>query len=255
MKRYKVFIDPGHGEKDTGAAGYGVVEKNINLSVSIQLKNLLLEDERFEVKLSRESDAYININARAKLANDWNPDIVISKHHNSAAAKEARGAEVLCSVVGGDSLRLGKAILYEYEKIQTLRPTPIIQKWNSAKTADYYGIIRQTKAPAVITEFCFLSNKEDAAKVNTLTKTLEQAKADYGAILKYFNLEEMKKREVRYKTLKEVPAGEFHDTIKKLINKGIIKGYSGSGENTVVDLSADMVRMFVINNRAGVYNL
>ena len=76
-------------------------------------------------------------------------------------------------------------------------------------------------------------------------------------IKKYIDIEteeiEMENKKMRYKTLKEVPAGEFHDTIKKLVDEGIIKGYSGSGEDTVVDLSEDMVRMFVINNRAGVY--
>lgn len=59
--------------------------------------------------------------------------------------------------------------------------------------------------------------------------------------------------EMRYQKLKDVPAGEFHDVIKYLIDKGVISGYSGSGEETEVDLSLDMVRMFVINYRVGLY--
>lgn len=59
--------------------------------------------------------------------------------------------------------------------------------------------------------------------------------------------------EMRYYKLKDVPHGEFHDTIKALVDKGVIKGNAGTGEDTEVDLSHDMVRMFVINHRAGLY--
>ena len=251
---YKVFIDPGHGAKDTGAAGYGVVEKNINLTVSLILRELLVKDGRFEVELSREMDSLIDINARCNLANSWKADILISKHHNSAAAKSAKGAEVLCSVNGGDSLRLGKLLIAEYEKIQVLRKSPIVQK--RGNRGDYYGMIRQSKAPAVITEFCFLSNEEDAAKVNTYEKLKKQAEADYKAILKYFGLQEIKKEEeeIRYKYLEDIPEGEYQNVIEELINKGLLKGYSGEKEQTEVDLSVDMVRMLVINYRAGIYS-
>lgn len=69
---------------------------------------------------------------------------------------------------------------------------------------------------------------------------------------KYIEIEK-EASEMRYIKLKDVPAGEFHDTIKSLIERGIIKGYSGSGEDTVVDLSEDMIRIFVTHERAGVY--
>ena len=62
------------------------------------------------------------------------------------------------------------------------------------------------------------------------------------------------KREVRYKYLKDIPAGEFHDVIKDLVDRNIIKGRGGIGELTVVDLSDDMVRMYVTLGRAGVIN-
>ena len=60
------------------------------------------------------------------------------------------------------------------------------------------------------------------------------------------------KREVRYKYLRDIPAGEFHDVIKDLVDRDIIKGRGGIGELTVVDLSDDMVRMWVQLVRAGV---
>ena len=53
--------------------------------------------------------------------------------------------------------------------------------------------------------------------------------------------------EMRYSTAEEMPDWA-RPTIEKLIDKGILKG-DGSG----LDLSADMVRLLVLNDRAGIY--
>lgn len=61
--------------------------------------------------------------------------------------------------------------------------------------------------------------------------------------------------EVRYKYLKDVPAGEFHDVIKALVDNNIIKGRTGNlKEETEVDLSEDMTRIFVILHRLGLFD-
>lgn len=72
----------------------------------------------------------------------------------------------------------------------------------------------------------------------------------------YVILIEQEENELRFEKLKHVPEGEFHDVIKALIEKGIIKGTSIKPENiedTIVDLSYDMARILVINYRAGIY--
>lgn len=51
-----------------------------------------------------------------------------------------------------------------------------------------------------------------------------------------------------YEKLEEIPAGELRETVKMLVSKGVIKG-NGTG----LHLTHDMVRMFVFNNRAGLY--
>ena len=52
----------------------------------------------------------------------------------------------------------------------------------------------------------------------------------------------------RYNYLLEIPAGEFRDTIKELMEKKIINQPDGK-----LDLGYDMIRTFVINRRAGLY--
>ncbi|MBR4030561.1 MAG: N-acetylmuramoyl-L-alanine amidase, partial [Clostridia bacterium] len=51
----KIFIDQGHNPygPNTGAVGNGLVEQDINYEVGIFLKNLLENDYRFEVMVSR----------------------------------------------------------------------------------------------------------------------------------------------------------------------------------------------------------
>jgi len=54
--------------------------------------------------------------------------------------------------------------------------------------------------------------------------------------------------EVRYNTVKELPDWA-QPTIQKLIDKGFL-----SGDGQGLDISLDMVRMLVINDRAGLYD-
>lgn len=54
--------------------------------------------------------------------------------------------------------------------------------------------------------------------------------------------------EMRYNILEEIP-DYARPTIKKLIDKDILKGTENG-----LDLSEDMLRMFVINDRAGLYD-
>ena len=59
--------------------------------------------------------------------------------------------------------------------------------------------------------------------------------------------DEQEEEKVRYNTVKECPQWA-QKTIQKLVDKGYL---SGNGEG--LDLSHDMVRMLVINDRAGMY--
>lgn len=55
----KVIIDPGHGGMDGGAIGTGgVIEKDINLAISLKLRSLL-EIQGYEVLMTRDTDVSI----------------------------------------------------------------------------------------------------------------------------------------------------------------------------------------------------
>lgn len=57
----------------------------------------------------------------------------------------------------------------------------------------------------------------------------------------------------RYHTLGDITSEYYRPTIDKLINKGVLKGKGGDGEDTEIDLSEDAVRLLVILDRTGLF--
>ncbi len=97
----KVVIDPGHGGKDPGAVYRTVKEKDINLSVALQLGALINKHyPSVEVIYTRSTDLFIPLGERADKANKAGADLFISIHVNSAASTSARGTETF--VMGMD---------------------------------------------------------------------------------------------------------------------------------------------------------
>lgn len=58
--------------------------------------------------------------------------------------------------------------------------------------------------------------------------------------------------QTRYVKVSDVP-GDYRDTVDKLVSRGIIKGKEGTGEELVLDLGEDAVRLLVYLDRAGVF--
>ncbi|WP_290483817.1 N-acetylmuramoyl-L-alanine amidase family protein, partial [Hyphomonas sp. UBA3601] len=83
---YTVVIDAGHGGKDPGAMAItGGVEKDITLRAALALKNILQADPRYTVRLTRDTDVYVDHEVRVSMARDWGADLFISLHADAAA--------------------------------------------------------------------------------------------------------------------------------------------------------------------------
>ncbi|MDR1760285.1 MAG: N-acetylmuramoyl-L-alanine amidase [Fibrobacter sp.] len=82
-----IIIDPGHGGKDPGALGKNSQEKDIVLAVA-NLLSKELRKQGFQVKLSRDTDKFIQLSERAELANKWDGDLFISLHCNAVDGAE-----------------------------------------------------------------------------------------------------------------------------------------------------------------------
>jgi N-acetylmuramoyl-L-alanine amidase len=89
-----IVIDPGHGGTDAGARGRYSSEKDICLSISLKLGELITK-EFPEVKIlyTRKEDIYPTLYDRAKFANENKSDLFLSVHVN--AARGQRKAELI----------------------------------------------------------------------------------------------------------------------------------------------------------------
>lgn len=178
----KIFIDPGHGGKDSGAVGNSLLEKDLVLDISLRQKRIF-EALGHEIQLSRSTDVFIELIQRTKLANDWNADVFISNHINAGGGK---GEEVWCSIVGGKGREYAERVEKELSKLFISRGV----KTRQGKNGDYLYVIRTTKMPAILNEFGFIDNKEDAANLSKEDFREECAKAVVEGILN-IDLEEV----------------------------------------------------------------
>lgn len=95
-----IVIDPGHGGRDPGGVGSKTQEKDIVLSVSLILEELLNKYfPDIEVILTRDSDVFIPLHERAEIANKAKADLFISLHCNIAPNKS--------QVMGSETFVLG----------------------------------------------------------------------------------------------------------------------------------------------------
>ena len=89
-----VAIDPGHGGVDNGKVGVtGILEKDVNLEVSLMLRERLMSELGVEVVMTRTEDELIPFDRRVEIANAASADIFISVHCNGWYHSSAGGVE------------------------------------------------------------------------------------------------------------------------------------------------------------------
>ena len=93
-KAYTVVLDPGHGGKDPGAVGRFSQEKDLNLTLALEVGKLITKQyPDVKVVYTRSTDVFIPLQKRADIANKNNADLFISIHTNSSESKEPTGVE------------------------------------------------------------------------------------------------------------------------------------------------------------------
>ena len=89
-----VCIDAGHGGKDGGCVGSVANEKDIALSIALKLGKQIKENLKgVEVIYTRETDVFIELGERAKIANRAKADLFICIHVNASETKTSIGTE------------------------------------------------------------------------------------------------------------------------------------------------------------------
>lgn len=153
---YKVFVDAGHGGKDSGATGFGKNEAELNLEVAKRVEKKL-EEKNIQVKMSRETNEFIELGDRARLANNYNPDVFVSIHQNSAEAETAHGIETYCH----PDKKMYTPLALEIQN------NAIAQTGARDREVKYsnLAVLRETNMPSALFESGFISNRAEYNKL------------------------------------------------------------------------------------------
>lgn len=180
----RIYIDQGHcPHSNAGAEGNGYKEQDITYTVGVLLAELLSQDPRFEVQLSRPTpetvlgvDRQSSLQARCNGANEWQADYFISIHTN-AFNGTASGCEAYSFPNDTESIRIGEGILSAINAQTQLRN-------RGMKDGSHLYVIKNTKMPALLVEMGFIDNQTDALLMGEQPELF--ASALYQGIQAYF---------------------------------------------------------------------
>lgn len=189
-----IVLDAGHGGDDPGKVGInGELEKDLNLSIVLILKEILKED--YTVILTRDTDVMLcdegvnnkktsDLKNRVKLINESSCDIAILIHQNSFQSENAKGAQVFYHAKSEDGKFLATCL--QEELIAGSDPS----NTRSAKSDQTYYILKNATPTVVIVECGFLSNPEEAARLCLLSYQESLALSIKNGIDRYFEEKE-----------------------------------------------------------------
>lgn len=174
----RVFIGVGHGGSDPGAVADSVREKDLNLSIAIACRDVLVR-HGVDVRMSRTKDENDPLGEEIRECNAYGPDLAVDIHNNAGGGD---GAEVFYHYGGGKSKTLAENVLAEIVKVGQNSRGAKTRK--NAAGKDYYGFIRETSCPAVIVECAFVDNATDRHILATEDKRRAMGVAIAKGILK-----------------------------------------------------------------------
>lgn len=190
-----VVLDSGHGGFDPGKIAVdGTLEKDINLRIA-RLVRQYLEASDVEVVMTRDSDTALSgssdtnkktadMRNRCQLINDASPDLVVSIHQNSYHEEYVKGAQVFYYKSSENGKRLAEILQKRFDYVSGDENT------RAAKANDSYYLLLHVKSPIVIVECGFLSNRSEAALLNTEEYQDRVAWTIHMGIMEYLNSRE-----------------------------------------------------------------
>ena len=210
----RIYIDPGHSEKDPGAVGYAV-ERDLNEKTAKFMNEYLQTNYVCETKV----DPITTNSTRdvANAANAWKADLLVSIHNNAGGGD---GYEAL--VYSTKNKALGQI----FEK----HVKAIGQNSRGVKYRPDLGVLRLTNMPAILNEGAFVDNQKDIADWNEDHELKKLGEAYAMAAAEFLGLEKKV----------EEPAPAHVEPEKKYIYRVQVGAYSNlsGAEKQLADLRA-----------------
>jgi N-acetylmuramoyl-L-alanine amidase len=216
-----IVLDAGHGGKDPGAIGRsGLTEKAVVLDVALRLRELLQNRLGKKVLMTRATDTFIELDDRAKFANEHKADLFVSIHINSHPSRNVHGIELYHFGIASDRRAMEVAARENGDNIDRARDLVDMIKadlalskrieesqnlaWETklaivnlvgtdynlddhgVKTAPFY-VLRYTAMPSILAELSFISNSGDEKLLRASSYRNKMAEALFEGIRNYLN--------------------------------------------------------------------
>lgn len=191
-----IIIDPGHGGFDGGAVGAnGTIEKDVNLAISLKLRDMLT-DAGLTVVMTRDTDKALNddedtsvrrkkisdMHNRLNLTRLYPGSVLISVHQNKlAGSSSVYGGQIFYSPNHPASKELAEYIQSEFNtNIQPEKPRTTV------KTGKNLYLFYHAQNTAVLCECGFLSNPREEELLGTDEYQYKVAFCIYSGLLRWY---------------------------------------------------------------------
>lgn len=200
-----VVIDAGHGGHDPGAISPhdGTLEKDVTLAIARAARDALVRTGRVRVALTRDSDRFLVLAERYRLARRMGADLFVSIHADSAENRNASGAtaytlsevasdkesarlaarenraDILAGVNLGEESSDVSEILIDLTQRETMNASagfaqllgreaePLIPTRRVFHRMASLIVLKAPDVPSVLFETGYLSNERDVRRLNT----------------------------------------------------------------------------------------
>jgi N-acetylmuramoyl-L-alanine amidase len=182
-----VVIDPGHGGSAPGAVANGLIEKNINLSITLKLMQLLEQDAGIKAYYTRTDDRDVSLEERVQFANA-NGDIFVSIHANAARTNTATSYGIETYYLPHENDALIGFTSEQLAKILHRNQLNTTNAFDRGVKRDNIKVLRETNIPAVLCEVGFLTHTTEAALLATEEYQWKIAYGIYNGIVEAFSI-------------------------------------------------------------------
>lgn len=185
-----IYLDAGHGGEDPGAYYKDVYEEDINLSITLKLKDKL-ENMGAVVYMTRIDDYDLSnpsaslrkrsdLGNRAKMINESDAEIYLSIHLNSSTNTSWKGAQVFYDDINKNNENIAKLFQEEFNKN--------LNSDREIKEISNLYMYKNITKPGVLLEVGFISNASDRYLLKKSDYQDKISNVIANTLIKYFNM-------------------------------------------------------------------
>ncbi len=178
-EKFLICLDAGHGERWSGAAHEGILEKDLNIAMVHKLNDILLA-KGYRTLLTRKGDEDVGLKERSVIANEANADIFVSIHCNAIDNGPNVQGLIVFHYPGNVQ---GKALA---QSIQT-PACEFSGAYDRGISSANFSVVRESHMPSVLVETGFMTCHEELMRLADDTYQGNIARGIAQGVIRYLN--------------------------------------------------------------------